>query len=422
MIFNKILILILMVLINTISTMGQDLWEAGFVITQKADTVFGLIENNDIRANIQFCNFRKTMIDPVIKYEPQDIRGYRFNDGKFYISKSIDDSEFDGPVFMEYLIQGQANIYRYVNERYFIETVDGIQELKNSEELVEYKGDKYINLKKEYILLLNYFMREANMPNQIQAVRFNSKSLISIAKRFHERVCDDEECIVYEKSVSNMRWRYRISGGLSFNSYNFGAISDTNFGLGGFGGLGLELRRFSPWVEKFSVSLDVLLSRQANFSIRAVSDDIGVPITYEGEYFILTKDRIATFIGNNNALAPIFSTSDVTINALTLRMPLVVNFYFSKGKLAPYVGLGGVVALQLNYNEDFIYHYYLDNLGTSVPDSNFGGVARLGVTYRMKNEKEVAFEANLERTRSSNHNRSLRLQRQTFTFGMIFSL
>lgn len=400
---------------------SQGSWKEGYVISQRADTLHGLLENNDINANVQYCNFRLTMDEPVTRYIPSTIRGYRFIDGKFFVTKRIDDPEFERPVFMEYLIQGQANIYRYINQRFFIETVDGINELKNSEELVEYEGDKYVNLKREYILLLNYFMREANMNSQIQNVRFTSKSLINIAKKYHERVCQDEACIIYEKSVSNKLWRFRLAGGLSFANYNFGLISDTNLGSGGFGGIGVELRRFSPWVEKFSVSLDLLLSRHGSFNIRSINDDIGVPITYQEEYFVLSHSPTASFIGNSDLSAPVVTEVDVIINPVTMKFPILINFYLTKSVLAPYVGLGGILVFELNQSEDFTYHYYLDNLGKSVPFGNFGVAARFGLAYRLNGRKELAFEANFEQTRSSNHNRSFRLQRRVLTTGLVLS-
>lgn len=408
-------------MINALGILAQGSWKEGFVITQKADTLYGLLENNDVRANIQYCNFRETADGSITKYEPKDIRGYRFLEGKFFITKKIDDPEFVEPVFMEYLIQGQANIYRYINERFFIETVDGIEELKNSEELVEYKGDQYVKLKREYILLLNYFMREADMNSQIQTVQYNSKSLINIAKKYHERVCKDEECIIYEKSTSNKAWRYRVAGGPSFSSLNFGLISDTDFGSGFYGGVGVELRGFSMWVEKFSVSLDMVLNRNTQYTIKSVNNDIGVPITYEGEYYILAKDRTATFIGNNDIQASVFDEAQVNINPMTLKFPVLINYYFSKGSLAPYVGLGGLIAFEISQNDDFIYHYYLDNLGKSIPTTSFGFAGRFGLAFRLKDGKELAFETNFDQTRSTNHNRSFRLQRQTFTSGLVFS-
>lgn len=226
--------------------LSQGSWEEGYVISHQADTLYGLLENNDINSNVQYCNFRPLMDERVTKYAPDIIRGYRLTEGKFYVSKTIDNPEFDGPVFMEYLIQGQANIYRYLNQRFFIETVDGIQELKNTEELVEHGGDQYVKLKREYILLLNYFMRGADLNSQIEGVQLTSKSLINIAKKYHERVCQNKACIIYEKSVSNKLWRFRVVGGLSFANYNFRLISDTDFGSGSYGGIGVELRNFSP--------------------------------------------------------------------------------------------------------------------------------------------------------------------------------
>lgn len=418
-IFRRYTLLVALFL-QLLNVLAQGSWEEGFVITQKADTIYGFLENNDIKANLQFCNFRKTINGTVSRYEASDIRGYRFTEGKFFITKRMDDPDFKEPVFMEYLINGQANIYRFVNERFFIETVDGLEELKNSEELVEYKGDKYMKLKKEYVLLLNYFMREANMRNQIESVKFNSKSLISIAKKYHERVCDDEACIVYEKSIANKELRFRFSGGSSFSSYNFGLISDTNIGAGISGGVGVELRKLSPWVEKLSLSIDILLTRHSTFRIKSINDEIGVPVTFEGEYFVLSRNRNASYVGNDDISAPVAGSAEVAINPVTLKMPIVFNYYFNKGTLSPYVGVGGLVALELQQNEDFIYHYYLSNLDTSMPFSHFGGVARFGVAYRLNSGKEIAFETNFEQTRSSNNNRSLRLQRQVLTTGLTF--
>lgn len=403
------------------SVLAQGTWQPGFIITPKADTLYGYLENNDLLANTQFCNFRMSDNQSATKYTPEDILGFRFTDGKFFVSRDIRSSEFNGPIFMEYLVQGQANIYRYTNERYFIETVDGIEELKNTEELVERAGDKYIQVNREYQLLLNYFMREANMAAQIKTVRYNSKSLINIAKKYHERVCDDEVCIIYEKSLSNLEWRYRISGGLSLSQFNFGKISETNFSTGGYGGLGVELRSFSPWMEKFSVSLDVMLTRHTTYSLQAFSNEIGVPVTYEGEYFILSKRSTARFIGNSDFSATVLESTDVAINPMALKIPVVINFYFSKGTWAPYTGLGGIATFIVSENEDFTYHYYLDALGASIPTSNFGGVARVGIAYQQKSGNEIALEINIEQTRSSNPNRSLRLNNRVLTAGLSFS-
>lgn len=417
----KTLILKLVFLTSIFCCAAQDKWEPGFIISIKGDTLHGFLENNDIRANIQFCNFRKSLEESPRQYGPQDVRGYRFSEGKFFITIHVGSDEFEGPVFMEYLIKGQANIYRYLNDRFFIETVDGMQELKNTEKDVEHKGDKYVQLKKEYVLILNYFMRDANMRDQIQSVRYNSKSLVNLAKRYHENVCNDEECIVYEKSFSRLKFRYRATGGLSFGKFNFGRISETNFSSGGYAGFGMELRNISPWVEKFSVSLDLVFSRQTSYNIQAISDQTGVPVTYEGEYFVLAKDRSVTFLGNNDPSASVFDEFDLEINPVSLSVPVVLNFYFSKGTVAPYVGLGGVAEFLLGRNEEFVYHHYQDGLGKSIPSTRFGVVGRLGATYRLPNGKEILFESNFQQARSLDANRSFRLQQLLITVGAGFS-
>ena len=61
----------------------------GYIITANQDTIYGYVNNNSYYDNSQFCEFKTSKNDSVIKYTPKELFGYRFIDGKFYISKKL---------------------------------------------------------------------------------------------------------------------------------------------------------------------------------------------------------------------------------------------------------------------------------------------------------------------------------------------
>ena len=102
MIFKKLVLFKL--LISAVILNGQTDFRPGYVIQNSGDTLFGKIDyRSDIIMNSK-CKFKNNE-NIIIEYSPKDIFAYRIIDGKYYISKAINNNTY----FLEFLIKGKVN-------------------------------------------------------------------------------------------------------------------------------------------------------------------------------------------------------------------------------------------------------------------------------------------------------------------------
>ena len=119
------------------SVQAQRDYRKGYIITNRQDTIYGWIDyRGDIR-NSKVCSFKKTENDQATEYSPSDILAYRFIDSKFYVSKNVGTADAPNQVFLEYLVNGLANLYYFrdenSNDHYYIENDGRFIELSRPE-------------------------------------------------------------------------------------------------------------------------------------------------------------------------------------------------------------------------------------------------------------------------------------------------
>lgn len=218
----------------------------GYYLTNSNDTVFGLIDYRGDISNSKICVFRKDNNTPVTKLLPGTIKGYRFTDGKYYVSKQIPKDS--GTIFMEYLINGKASIYCLRSntdlDRYFIEKDGKMMEMNNDE--VTGESQQYVRTTNQYKGVLKYYFQDApSLIENINDLTFDKKSLIDIAKKYHEKVCNGEKCIVYERKAPKRVFHYGLYVGTSID----------------------YLSVYMPIVTPYSQYTDISFSQKANLSL-----------------------------------------------------------------------------------------------------------------------------------------------------------
>jgi hypothetical protein len=209
---SAILIFALLIFSNCFS---QD-YRSGYVVTNNADTIHGLISYKGNKANSSQCKFKKDKKTEAIKYTPNDILMYRFDNGKYFISRIAPLSETK--VFLEYLINGTVDVYYYRDdkgEHYLIDTGDNkLTELQHGD--IEYfvNNQRYTRSDKSYeAVLKSAFAKSPSIQKRVDHLSMTHKSLIQISKDYHNEVCNSETCIVYEKNLpkSVFTWGPMIS-------------------------------------------------------------------------------------------------------------------------------------------------------------------------------------------------------------------
>ncbi|MCL2073589.1 MAG: hypothetical protein FWH18_06700 [Marinilabiliaceae bacterium] len=195
---------------------GQRDFRPGYVIVVQGDTLFGQIDyRSDTRMGMS-CDF-KTETGEIRNFSPYNIYGFRFNDGKYFISRNINESK---KVFLEYLIKGKLDVYYLRDEtgdRYFIEKEDKpLIEMPYKEEFIMKDGKEYRSHSVKHWTILNYYTQEApELESKITTIKKpNHKNLINFAESYHNVMCDDEKCIIYEKKLPTLKVNFEIVGGI----------------------------------------------------------------------------------------------------------------------------------------------------------------------------------------------------------------
>jgi hypothetical protein len=202
---NRFLLTIILAVI-TASISGQPDFRTGYVILNNSDTIFGKIDSRGARIMGQTCRFVAKPSDPVINYSPDDIIEYRFNNGKCYVSRQLENGE---KVFLEYLINGKLNIYYYRDENgvdHYLIDKEGfpLKVIPYEEEIRETAGGtKFLYKPTIHIGMLQYYTNDAPdfLQEPIKIKKPDHNSLIDFAEKYHNKICSEEECIIYEKEM-----------------------------------------------------------------------------------------------------------------------------------------------------------------------------------------------------------------------------
>jgi len=205
---THVILIILLGIINPL--FSQSDFRKGYIIKTDNDTIYGLIDYRGEKANSEKCCFKLKESDEVTNYAPTEILSYRFIDDKYYISKEVIINNTPEIKFLEFLVNGIVDLY-YMRDlngiHYFIEkSGNGIIELKQTEYEVIVNNVRYIKTSKEYIGSLKHFLGDApNLKNSINDISLSRRSLIKISENYHNQICKDNACIIYEKNSLRLK-------------------------------------------------------------------------------------------------------------------------------------------------------------------------------------------------------------------------
>ncbi|HKK58566.1 MAG TPA: hypothetical protein VJ937_03755 [Salinivirga sp.] len=187
-------------------TLAQNEWKPGYILKTQQDTVWGSLLNKKYSKNAKSINFRTNEGEKETTFVPSEIYGYRFTNGKYYVSKYVDSTH--GMLFLEYLINGELDAYfyrdKYGGNHYYIEKDSlKLRELKYKNEMIYEDGKTYRKKTIEYKGVLDFYTRDTEgLKKDISNLSgIDHKSLVSFAKKYHELSCGDESCIEYGKDV-----------------------------------------------------------------------------------------------------------------------------------------------------------------------------------------------------------------------------
>ncbi len=346
---SRYLWMFLCALILSLPGTAQKDFRKGYIIGLDNDTVAGYIDyRGDIR-NAKMCIFKKNPADNPQTFLPFDIKAYRFEDGKFYVSKYVPENnqEQKKGVFTEYLVDGIINLYYYrdiYGDHYLLEKENGdLFELTNEKRIIYKDGTKYIKDFKEYIGVLKAALRDCpTIFPEIERAEFNDKSLIKITEDYHNQVCEDGKCIVYRKQLPVI-----------------------HFSPGLYAGYQLTFLRFTESGNKFFSLLDVSPGQAVTPGINVY---ISLPKVNEKISLLLSVAYLNTSFYSNKTFPPIYSTTsyyEVNLNYTALITSGLFTYSYPFGKIRPEFSLGPTASITLDESAGIIRENEWNNIITT---------------------------------------------------------
>lgn len=203
----KKLISIVMLLI-ALAANAQVNPKEGYIITNKKDTVRGMIDlrTNDI--NAKQCVFKADGAAEYVTYKPGEIAGYRFKEtGKYYVSKTFENEDC---FFAEFLVQGSLNLYRQeigFRRIYYVENEEGkVVTYEEMEDGITYNERE---AKKRAQELYTQVSRSSHAVEDIKIGKMSDRQMIKMVHDYHDDVCtSDGECIIYEHDPKSDKVRF----------------------------------------------------------------------------------------------------------------------------------------------------------------------------------------------------------------------
>jgi len=182
---------------------AQTDFRKGYIITSNLDTIRGTVDFRGDMKNSENCIFKNNE-DKTTTYHPGEIYGYRFENGKYYISKFV--KEKNGTVknlFAEFLVEGAKDLYYFRDMAGFHYLLDyksdtlteipyDVKDIRKDGKDYQYESKQYIGYLKEYFKDCPSLYAEID---RIKKPEFNN--LIKLTKDYHYKTCSDSSCIVY---------------------------------------------------------------------------------------------------------------------------------------------------------------------------------------------------------------------------------
>lgn len=329
-------------------------------------------------------------------------------------SVTIDDNERN--IFLEYLINGIASVYRtqLSGSHYYMEKGGEIHELRNS--AIEFRKDEqlFIREKNEYLGVLTILLNDSPRDLHTDNVDLKAKSLVKLAKNYHESVCDDE-CIIYERKNRKSSFYIGAQGGVNMNSIYLRGATHSKYSTGWMAGMKFGYDSFD-WFEKLGAYIGFNYVQTYDYTFEAKTANGAFWIKYEGDTYKFRSHTIKKDYFTE------LDQLEAFIGIQKLVIPIVLTYRLSNRKFQPYVGLGLVNEFNLSQNSDFQFEHTYQEFGQSIPNYGIGVSGQLGVNYKLSDRSRLNFETGWRYASNLNVNRFLRIDQYSIPITLGYSV
>ncbi|MGC1389696.1 MAG: hypothetical protein WA816_01535 [Bacteroidales bacterium] len=367
---KKIFLFLLIISQFLISGYGQKGYRPGYIITNDSVTVQGHIKLESNFQNSKSCEFVESDNHNPKNYSPFDIKGYRIENSKYYVSRDVVIDSVKQRVFLEYLVHGIVDLFYYKDhdkEYYFVQKGAELIMLSNAGSLVTVKKnakgmeyeETYFKNSNQYKRILQYLFQESpDVLKEIPNTSFDYRPLIKITKDYHKAVCKDNTCIDFTKSTNKSLY---LEPGFGFINSWLGLSTSGNYAhnIDPYFGIQLRLKPFKGYTMwNFLTGL--------NYSYNDFLGDYDNTLYggFHGIYRINTKYSM-------------------------LCIPLTIEYSFPSEKLQPFISMSynNVLILNAKYSVQRIDNYYA--IDSYFRKYQFGVLLGLGLRYNLESKSYI---------------------------------
>jgi hypothetical protein len=214
-------LLVILLILSNLNLYAQSGFLPSFIVSHQNDTLIG---TGNMGKNQDYCLFKRFGSTDYTKYFPYQINAFRVIDGKYYVSRKIEEAdEKEKWYFLEYLIDGEIDLFTISNSnRFFIKREgEGFFELNdNIDQEIEYKGGDYLVKDTRYLGYMKYYMADApELFPEIEKMRdLNQRNMVNLSVKYHNAICNEYECVNYTKNIPDVTFKIELIAGATYHN------------------------------------------------------------------------------------------------------------------------------------------------------------------------------------------------------------
>lgn len=334
---KKLVLILASVSLSTTSFCQSD-FRKGYIVTNNADTLRGLIAYEEGAQAYRSCTFKASEEGANTTYTPAEIKVYGFEHDKVFESHEL--RETDEPaekLFLEVIARGLVSLFKADKVFWVNKNGEELHKLVNSSESGIIGGTAVIRYGNEHVRVLNMLLSDCpELRSRIPKIQLAERPLTNLVSDYNR--CKGVPVVVYKSAKP---WTKVVGGiilGANLSSIAFESDLPDQYLTGSFElsktpAIGLSVEASSPRIsERFGFHTDLTYLTTRYYSYKA--------------------DRYDNTILRNYT----------TITIEQLKLPLGVIYHFAHRNITPYICAGMSYTFHLSKSSKWVLEVESDKV------------------------------------------------------------
>lgn len=359
---------------------AQTDFRKGYIVREKTDSTYGLIQYREGPSVHRSCLFKSSETSEIVEYGPDAIVAYGFPGNKHYESKPSPD-DADNMLFAEAIVKGFVSLFR-LEGKFTIERGDeGLHILTNETTVSTLNGKRVSKQSNQHIATLNMLLFDCiEIRERISRIQISEKNLTKLVQDYNQ--CKGGGSTVLKSQKPWLALKGALFGGVNMSSIDF--------------------RENNPDLEYLYGKFDRSISPAGGISL-----DFSSPRTSERLSFHIDMFYTQSSYSKYSKISTSFltETDHVTIDLKELKLPFGLRYTLSRRVVSPFFNFGVAPTFHLSSNSLWVHEVdgngqFLtsEDYALNIQKTQLGFWCGLGTMVGMTSELSGFIELRYERT------------------------